>query len=199
MDATTAAHIFEPFFTTKGVGKGTGLGLATVYGVVRQSGGGIDVETSPGQGTTFRVYLPIAREQPVCDEEMMEDATPAGAGTVLLVDDETPLRTILRRALEAAGYAVLEAESGEAALSVARSHRGDIDVLLTDVVMPGMNGVALSQAMTAHRPRIRVLFMSGHAGDAFARHDFDPTSVRFLQKPFSGDVLCRELREALAA
>jgi CheY-like chemotaxis protein len=199
MDERTAAHIFEPFFTTKEAGKGTGLGLATVYGVVRQSGGGIDVETSPGRGTTFRVYLPVAHDQLAQAEDMSERDTRAGVGTVLLVEDETPLRAILRRSLEAAGYAVLEADSGDAALSVVQSHRGDIDVLLTDVVMPGMNGVVLSQAVTHRRPRIRVLFMSGHAADSFARHDFDPNAVRFLQKPFSADVLHREVHDALAA
>jgi PAS domain S-box-containing protein len=199
MDASTAAQIFEPFFTTKEAGKGTGLGLATVYGIVRQSGGGIDLDTSPGRGTAFRVHLPVARESvDVQSTEGVEEPTPA-AGTILLVEDERSLRTILRRLLETAGYAVLEAESGDAALMLARAHRANIDVLLTDVMMPGMDGVLLSQTMAAERPGVRVVFMSGHAADSFARHGLDPAAARFLQKPFSTDVLCRELRDVLAA
>jgi CheY-like chemotaxis protein len=199
MDAATAAQIFEPFFTTKEAGKGTGLGLATVYGIVRQSGGAIDLETSPGRGTTFRVHLPVAIDDSGLAEETSTNALPSGVGTVLLVEDEEPLRAILRRSLESAGYAVLEAASGQDALSVSRAHPATIDVLLTDVVMPGINGVSLSQMLTSERPVTRVLFMSGHAADFFARHGFDPAAVRFLQKPFSTDALCRELRDVLTA
>jgi PAS domain S-box-containing protein len=199
MDAATAAQIFEPFFTTKAAGKGTGLGLATVYGIVRQSGGAIDLETSPGGGTTFRVHLPVASEESELAEETSMKALDSGAGTLLLVEDEEPLRAILRRSLEAAGYAVLEACSGQDAIRVSRAHPEPIDVLLTDVMMPGINGVSLSQTLTSERPFTRVVFMSGHAADFFARHGFDPAAVRFLQKPFSTDTLCRELRDALTA
>jgi PAS domain S-box-containing protein len=199
MDASTAAHIFEPFFTTKDPGRGTGLGLATVYGIVRQSGGGIDLETSPGRGTTFRVHLPVSAANLADVEAATDEPAPSGAGTVLLVEDEPPLRAILRRSLETAGYAVLEAASGDAALAVSRSHPTAIHVLLTDVVMPGMNGIVLSRTMADERPRTRVLFMSGHAADTFARHGFDPVSARFLQKPFSTETLFRELREMLSA
>jgi PAS domain S-box-containing protein len=199
MDAATASQIFEPFFTTKEAGKGTGLGLATVYGIVRQSGGAIDLETSPGCGTTFHIHLPVAAQEAGVIEE--DDAAPraAGAGTVLLVEDEEPLRAILRRSLETAGYAVLEASSGQDALSLSRTHPEPIDVLLTDVMMPGINGVSLSQQLASERPVTRVLFMSGHTADFVAREGVDPASVRFLQKPFSTDTLCRELRDVLAA
>jgi len=199
MDAATAAQIFEPFFTTKGEGKGTGLGLATVYGIVRQSGGAIDLETRPGSGTTFRVHLPVARDGEAVADAAGDEPIAAGGGTVLLVEDEEPVRTILRRSLHAAGYAVLEASSGVEAIALSRAHPDEIHVLLTDVVMPGIDGVALSQTIAAERPRTRVLYMSGHAADSFSPHGFDLSSVRLIQKPFSAVTLCRELRDVLAA
>ena len=199
MDAATAAQIFEPFFTTKGEGKGTGLGLATVYGIVRQSGGAIDLETRPGSGTTFRVHLPVARDGEAVADAAGDEPIAAGGGTVLLVEDEEPVRTILRRSLHAAGYAVLEASSGVEAIALSRAHPDEIHVLLTDVVMPGIDGVALSQTIAAERPRTRVLYMSGHAADSFSPHGFDLSLVRLIQKPFSAVTLCRELRDVLAA
>ena len=198
MDPVTASRIFEPFFTTKEAGKGTGLGLALVFGIVRQSGGAIDLDTRPGHGTTFAVHLPLAS---ACDDSASpasEDEVGRGTETVLLVEDETPVRVILRRTLEAAGYEVLAAASGAEALDISRQREEDIHLLLTDVLMPGMNGVALSQIVAAERPSTRVLFMSGHPKETFSRHGVDAASVRLLQKPFSATVLCRELREVLA-
>jgi CheY-like chemotaxis protein len=198
MDADTAARIFEPFFTTKEAGKGTGLGLATVYAIVKQSGGAIAVDTAPGRGTTFALYFPLVQAMQDTPDEVTREVE-TGHGTVLVVEDEAPVRAIVRRTLEREGYAVLDAASGVQALELLREHRGTIDVLLTDVMMPGLNGVALSQAVVRQRPSMRVLFMSGHPGDTFARHGLDVSSARLLQKPFSTESLCRELQGVLAA
>jgi PAS domain S-box-containing protein len=199
MDPVTASRVFEPFFTTKGAGKGTGLGLALVFGIVRQSGGAIDLDTRPGHGTTFAVHLPLARRSEDAEAVSGDEDVGQGTETVLLVEDETPVRVILRRTLEAAGYEVLAAASGAEALDISRQREDDIHLLLTDVLMPGMNGVALSQIVAAERPATRILFMSGHPKETFARHGLDPASIRLLQKPFSSKVLCRELREVLAS
>jgi PAS domain S-box-containing protein len=198
MDPLTASRVFEPFFTTKEAGKGTGLGLALVFGIVRQSGGAIDLDTRPGHGTTFAVHLPLARKGEESASLAGDEEVGRGTETVLLVEDEAPVRVILRRTLEAAGYQVLAAASGAEALEISRRREEDIHLLLTDVLMPGLNGVALSQIVAAERPATRVLFMSGHPKETFARHGLDPASVRLLQKPFSSRVLCRELREVLA-
>jgi CheY-like chemotaxis protein len=193
-----ATHIFEPFFTTKESGKGTGLGLATVYGIVTQSGGAIELLSVPGHGTTFSIHLPAASGMPGIESPSVEE-TAHDTGTVLLVEDEDPVRAILRKSLRAAGYEVLEARSGPEALALLEEHPAAIDVLLTDIVMPGMSGLALSEAVAMERPGTRVVFMSGHAADAIARHGFDPARARFLQKPFSTQALCRELRAVRAA
>jgi len=198
MDSVTAGRVFEPFFTTKQAGKGTGLGLALVFGLVRQSGGAIELDTMPGRGTTFAVHLPLARTGDEAVSNVGEESVRPGTETVLLVEDETPVRVILRRTLEAAGYEVLAAASGAEALDISRRRLEEIHLLLTDVLMPGMNGVALSQIVAAERPSTRVLFMSGHPKETFSRHGLDPTAIRLLQKPFSANVLCRELREVLA-
>ena len=198
MDPVTAGRVFEPFFTTKQAGKGTGLGLALVFGLVRQSGGAIELDTMPGRGTTFAVHLPLARTGDEAVSNVGEESVRPGTETVLLVEDETPVRLILRRTLEAAGYEVLAAASGAEALDISRQRLEEIHLLLTDVLMPGMNGVALSQIVAAERPSTRVLFMSGHPKETFSRHGLDPTAVRLLQKPFSANLLCRELREVLA-
>ena len=198
MDAETASRVFEPFFTTKEDGKGTGLGLAIVYGIVQQNGGAIELDTQPGRGTTFTVHLPLARAADEAVSTVDEEAIRQGTETVLLVEDEAPVRVILRRTLEAAGYEVLAAASGAEALDISRHRPEKIHLLLTDVLMPGMNGVALSQIVAAERPSTRVLFMSGHPKETFSRHGLDAASVRLLRKPFSATVLCRELREVLA-
>jgi CheY-like chemotaxis protein len=198
MPEEVRTHIFEPFFTTKESGKGTGLGLATVYGIVTQSGGAIELLSVPGHGTTFSIHLPAASGMPGIESPSVEE-TAHDTGTVLLVEDEDPVRAILRKSLRAAGYEVLEARSGPEALALLEEHPAAIDVLLTDIVMPGMSGLALSEAVAMERPGTRVVFMSGHAADAIARHGFDPARARFLQKPFSTQALCRELRAVRAA
>jgi PAS domain S-box-containing protein len=199
MDAETAAHVFEPFFTTKEPGKGTGLGLATVYGIVAQSGGAIELDTAPGHGTTFRVHLPAAAQPAEADVVAPAGEMARGGETVLLVEDDDAVRAIVRRSLASAGYDVLEAGSGPEALALLRERSASVDVLLTDVVMPGMNGVALSEAVAVERPGARVLFMSGHAADAVTRQGFDASRARLLQKPFSAHTLCREVRSVLSA
>lgn len=199
MDAETKARAFEPFFTTKEKGKGTGLGLATVYGVVKQSGGYIDIESSPGVGTTFKIYLPrvdqeVDRQGP--SPGVIAKAV-AGRETILLVEDEGSLRTLTRTTLELGGYRVLEAKDGVDALEVTNRHNGQIDLLLTDVVMPGMGGRALAQELTRRHPETRVVYMSGYTGQTVgSQGPIDPGSD-FLAKPFTREVLARKIREAL--
>ena len=196
MSPEVKAHLFEPFFTTKEVGKGTGLGLATVYGIVHQSGGFIAVDSELGRGSRFRIFLPRA-EAPAADTT---PATPepaaAGSGTVLLVEDERGVRHLARDVLGRYGYRVLEAGDGSEALRLAASHEGSIDLLLTDVVMPGMSGAELAERFLALRPGVRVLFASGYASDAVMRHGITD-GVPFLQKPFEPDELVRRVRELI--
>jgi PAS domain S-box-containing protein len=200
MDAETAARIFEAFFTTKEVGRGTGLGLAIVQGIITQSHGSVEVQTEPGRGTTFLLHLPRVdgKSDPV-------RATPRqatidrGSETILIAEDKPLVRRILKTALENAGYTVLEAVDGEQAVEVARRHPGQIDLLLTDVVMPGAGGFALYEALKAVRPTTDVIFMTGHPAGAAARADVDRSGAVCLQKPFSFDVLSRELRAVLDA
>jgi PAS domain S-box-containing protein len=197
MDAETVGHLFEPFFTTKMKGKGTGLGLATVYGIVRQTGGYVAVETAPGAGTTFRIYLPR------CDEPMTSGIRPAvashhGTETVLLVEDEPAVRALAKVVLERRGYAVLVAESGAAALDVVTHDPRPIHVLLTDLVMPGMNGRQLASRVAALRPSIKVVFMSGYAADVVRSVDESGASG-FLAKPFTQRALTAKIREVLDA
>jgi PAS domain S-box-containing protein len=195
MPAEVRARVFEPFFTTKG--KGTGLGLATVFGVVKQSGGHVLVESAVGAGTTFRVLLPaVAGSAPGPAAEPA--AGPArGAETVLLVEDEKGVRRIARLALEGAGYAVLEAADGPAAVAAAAAHPGPVDLLLTDVVMPGMGGRQLAEAVRRARPGVRVLYMSGYTDDAVLRHGVGDGTDAFLQKPFTPRALAEKVRAVL--
>jgi two-component system cell cycle sensor histidine kinase/response regulator CckA len=198
MDAETKARAFEPFFTTKEKGKGTGLGLSTVYGVVKQSGGYIDIISSPGTGTTFKIYLPCVSEA-MKTEGAPKDGNSSFGGreTILLVEDETSLRTLTRNTLELSGYKLLEAKDGIEALHISEGHTGAIDLLLTDVVMPGMGGRALAHELTRHRPEVKVVFMSGYTGQTVgAQGPLDPGSA-FLSKPFTRDALTRKIREVL--
>ena len=200
MDAATRSRIFEPFFTTKPVGKGTGLGLATVYGIVRQSGGNITVFSEPGEGATFRCYFPaaIAADNPR-PEHVVAPSRASGAETILVAEDEDELRALLRRSLLARGFHVLEARDGVEALDVARSHQGRIHLLATDVVMPHLSGTQLAAQLHVERPDMRVLFMSGYSNEAIEQHGvLTPDSV-FLQKPVSPESLARAVRELLDA
>ena len=198
MDEATQAHLFEPFFTTKEVGKGTGLGLATVYGIVKQSGGYIWVYSEPGRGTTVKVYLPRvpgAAELPLPAPE--PPPLRGGHETVLLVEDAAPVRTLARRSLEACGYNVLDAADGPSAIALATRHAGEIAVLVTDVVMPGMSGRELAERLAPARPAMKVLYTSGYTDDAMVRQGVLNAGVAFLQKPFVPDSLARKVREVL--
>ena len=198
MDETTQAHLFEPFFTTKEVGKGTGLGLATVYGIVKQSGGYIWVYSEAGHGTTVKIYLPRVpgvAEGPVPAAEPQQ--VRGGDETVLLVEDAAPVRTLARRSLEACGYRVLEAADGPSALLLSTRHRAGIDILVTDVVMPGMSGRELAERLAPERPSMKVLYTSGYTDDAMVRQGVLSAGVAFLQKPFVPDTLARKVREVL--
>ncbi len=200
MDCATASRIFEPFFTTKDVGRGTGLGLAIVQGIITQSHGRIEVETELGRGTTFFLHLPRveAKNDPVRVVPAQATLEP-GTETILIAEDKPLVRADPKTALETAGYTVLEAADGKEALGVARIHSGPIDLLLTDVVMPGAGGFALYQALAAERPATTVVFMTGHPPGAAAREDVDRFGGRVLQKPFSFDILSRHLRAILDA
>src|SRR5437667_217489 len=198
MDETTQAHLFEPFFTTKEVGKGTGLGLATVYGIVKQSGGYIWVYSEAGHGTTVKIYLPRVpgvAESPVPAPEPQQ--VRGGDETVLLVEDAAPVRTLARRSLEARGYRVLEAADGPSALQLSARHLDGIDILVTDVVMPGMSGRELAERLAPERPSMKVLYTSGYTDDAMVRQGVLSAGVAFLQKPFVPDTLARKVREVL--
>jgi signal transduction histidine kinase/CheY-like chemotaxis protein len=198
MDKTTLDHLFEPFFTTKPVGHGTGLGLATVYGIVKQLGGHIGVYSELGQGTTITVLVPATKAALPAKVMAPVRHRDPGTGTVLVVEDYGDLRELIEEILKSAGYRVLSAPDGVAALALARQHPGEIDVLLTDVVMPNMLGPDLADQMKSDHPELRVLFMSGHAQPAFGTTTLAP-DTQLLQKPFMADELLDKLHEVLAA
>ena len=200
MDEETQARIFEPFFTTKEKGKGTGLGLATVYGIVKQSGGYIWVHSEAGQGTTFEIYLPRVEETVAADqEEQPASQSPSGSETVLLVEDEAPVRKLAREFLENGGYTVLEAEGPAQAIQLSDRHQGPIHLLVTDVVMPKMSGRELAERLASRRPETKVLYVSGYTDDAIVQHGVVGRGTSFLQKPFSLDALTRKVRAVLEA
>jgi PAS domain S-box-containing protein len=200
MDEATKARIFEPFFTTKEVGKGTGLGLAMVYGFVTQSEGHVEVYSELGHGTTFKVYLPRAKATaPSAKSDPGLLKVPKGTETVLLVEDEDAVRTLSRLILQASGYTVLEARDGQEGVWVAQQHPGPIHLLVTDLVMPRMSGWRLADVLTEARPRLRVLFLSGYTEAALLRHGVPAAGVALLQKPFSPIGLARKVREVLDA
>jgi CheY-like chemotaxis protein len=199
MDAETQARIFEPFFTTKEVGKGTGLGLATVYGIVKQHDGWIEVTSAPNQGAAFTIFLPHHLATEVAAPERPE-ADPAlrGSETILLVEDEAPVRELARRFLARLGYRVIEAPAGQPALEIWAARKGEIDLLLTDMVMPGgISGIELAQRILAERPHLPVIYTSGYSPDLFTANSTIQEGRNFLAKPYSPDSLARFLRTAL--
>jgi two-component system, cell cycle sensor histidine kinase and response regulator CckA len=200
MDDATQSRIFEPFFTTKPQGQGTGLGLATVYGIVKQSEGFIWVYSEPGQGATFKIYLPRV-DEPLRPGSLASPHTQAvrGTGSILVVEDQESLRRMIQEILEHLGYTVLAAASGEAALELARRHAGPLDLLLTDVVMPGMNGRELADRLGVLRPGIRALFMSGYSSHSITDRGLLAAGTSLIQKPLGSDALAQAVRKALAA
>jgi PAS domain S-box-containing protein len=194
------SRVFEPFFTTKPAGSGTGLGLAMVYGAVQQNRGWIEVDSAPGHGTTFRIFLPVAERA----ERATADGAPdtvalRGTETVLLVEDEPPVREVMTEQLQSLGYRVIACPSGESALATAQAHDGRIDLLVTDLVMPGMNGRELARRLEAARTELKVVFTSGYGEDVIARHGVLEPGVSFLEKPYTLQTLAQRLREALDA
>jgi CheY-like chemotaxis protein len=198
MTAETQAHLFEPFFTTKGPDKGTGLGLATVYGIVRQSGGAISVASDLGRGTSFETYLPRV-EEPVAPIERIRPVTGSlrGSETVLLVEDEHEVRAVAREFFHTHGYTVLEARHGDDALAISTRYTGSIHLLVTDLVMPKMGGRELVRRLAAARPEMKVLYVSGYSDDTIVATD--ALDAPFLEKPFTSEVLVRKVREILDA
>ncbi len=199
MDAETLTHIFEPFFSTKETGKGTGLGLATVYGIVKQSGGFVWVDSEPGNGATFNVYLPRVDAVHAHLESVPALRPQRGHETVLLVEDAEAVRSVVRQILERWGYTIIEASTPQMALRMSAEHRGSIDLLLTDVVMPDMGGRRLAEELVSLRPDLKVLYMSGYTDDAIVRHLVLDGDVAFLPKPFSPDALVHAIRSVLDA
>jgi PAS domain S-box-containing protein len=198
MDEAVRQHVFEPFFTTKELGRGTGLGLSTVYGIVRQGGGWIDVESKVGVGTSFKIYLPRT-DGPATGALDGHPASLAGPGaTILVVEDQEVVRSFIEATLQQYGYHVLSAFNGHAALEIVRQHPGEIHLLLTDVVMPGMNGKELSERLKELRPSLKVLFTSGYASDVIGRRGVLDDGIEFIPKPFSADTLARKVRAVLA-
>jgi nitrogen-specific signal transduction histidine kinase/CheY-like chemotaxis protein len=198
MDQETLAHLFEPFFTTKALGKGTGLGLATVWGIVRQNEGFIDVTSAPGRGTTFRISLPCyAGDDARDDAEAARSGAPRGHETILLTEDEPGILALVGRMLEEQGYQVLRASTPTEAERLADEHGGAIHLLITDVVMPEMNGQALATRLTSRYPGLKRMFMSGYTADVIASHGALEPGIQFMQKPFTKDTLARTVRDVL--
>lgn len=199
MDAETQQHIFEPFFTTKEMGKGTGLGLSTIYGIVKQSGGNICVYSEIGKGTTFKIYLPrVEAEVSTRREPHPREPNVAATETILLVEDEVRIRKLAANILTARGYYVLTAKNGAEAIDISSNHPGRIDLLLTDVVMPGMGGRDVADSIKLVRPQMRVLYMSGYTDDAILHHGVLERRTTFIEKPFTAHKLAKKVREVLA-
>jgi two-component system cell cycle sensor histidine kinase/response regulator CckA len=190
-------RVFEPFFTTKEQGKGTGLGLATVYGMVKQNGGDIWVYSEPGKGTTFKLYLPNVDEPATALPSALAQPAPRGCETILVVEDEPSVRSITVKMLQQLGYVTLATANGAEALEMSRTYRGTIALLLTDVVMPNMNGRQLAAKLAGARPDMKVLYLSGYTGNVVLQHGIVDSSVSFLPKPFSRDILAKTVRDVL--
>jgi CheY-like chemotaxis protein len=199
MSEGTRARLFEPFFTTKEVGKGTGLGLSTIYGIVKQYGGDIWEYTEPGRGTTFKVYLPAAAGTPDAPATALDRSILRGSETILLVEDDTVLRELTGRLLQDLGYKVLAAASGEEAIRISSLHAGKVHLLLTDVVMPNVNGPDVSEWLKRLKRQTRVLYMSGYPAETVVQHGVLDPDASFLEKPFTPETLARKVREVLDA
>jgi CheY-like chemotaxis protein len=198
MDEGTRARIFEPFFTTKGVGKGTGLGLATVFGIAKQSGGFIEVDSVLGSGSTFRIYLPqIHGAKRLKKSEKGIVKTPTGKETILLVEDEDGVRKLAQLVLEASGYKVLSTQNGDEAVQVCHEYPDIIHLILTDVVMPKMSGRQLTDRLIPSRPGMKVLYMSGYTDDTIVRHGIQDAGTNFLPKPYTPVGLAQKIRDVL--
>ena len=197
IDAAVLPRIFEPFFTTKPRGKGTGLGLASVYGIMRQSAGYITVESTRGKGSTFRLYFPRVTEAIPAEEPVAATEPTSGSGTILLGEDETALMSVGQRILQSAGYTVLAAPNAEEALQIAAAYAAPIDLLVSDVIMPGESGPVLAQRLLRERPELRVLFISGYTGDELGEHGALERTVALLQKPFTVRELTERVRDAM--
>jgi two-component system cell cycle sensor histidine kinase/response regulator CckA len=199
MDWTTRQRIFEPFFTTKELGKGTGLGLATVYGIIRQSGGWIDVWSEVRAGSSFKIYLPRTDGIPVVQPKESSENAESGSGTILVVEDQKAVLSFTKAALMQYGYHVIEASTGDEAIDVAKKYSGEILLLVTDVVLRGMNGRELSERLMEVRPNLKVLFVSGHSADVITHRGVLNRGVAFLPKPFSPVELGSKVRDVLAS
>ena len=198
MSAEVMQHIFEPFYTTKEPGKGTGLGLATVYGIVKQSDGFIFADSTPGAGSRFRIFFPrVEGTLETVEPPTVAPAAPPAVGTILLVEDEESVRRLARRVLENAGYRVLEATQGHEALAVAEQWLGAVDLVITDIVMPGMSGQELTLRLRERHPTLRILYVSGYTDDAILQHGTLLPDTAFLHKPFSPGLLTAKVREML--
>jgi CheY-like chemotaxis protein len=199
MDRETQAHIFEPFYTTKEVGKGTGLGLATVYGAVKQNNGFINIYSEPGHGTTFSIYLP--RDTTIKSSQSTvvgpAEPIPRGEETILMVEDDTAILNVASMMLEEQGYTVLKADTPSKAIELAREHHDEIHLLITDVIMPEMNGRDLAKNIITIYPHLKHLFMSGYTADVISHHGVLDESVHFIQKPFSLPKIAAKVREVL--
>jgi two-component system cell cycle sensor histidine kinase/response regulator CckA len=193
------SHLFEPFFTTKARGRGTGLGLATVHGIVTQAGGWVEVRSAPGRGTTIEINLPRRHEAPVRPQPPTAVPSVGGSETVLVVEDDPAVREITARTLRTAGYRVLETGGGAGALELFDGLRGPLQLLVTDVVMPGMDGKALADRLRLQAPALRVLFLSGYTHDIISHHGVLDPGVEFLPKPFTSGALLARVRSVLDA
>jgi len=198
MDADTLGHIFEPFFTTKARGKGTGLGLAQVYGIVMQCNGSISASSKLGQGTAFHIYFPMVDSVPEAKHPETIPSAVSGSGTILLVEDEKLLRELIRIYLEKSGFEVLDADSPAQALKIAGTFTKAIDLLVTDVIMPGMNGRQLADAMRARHPSLKVIYMSGYSDDKIALTGIRESETTLVQKPFALEELASKIRQKMA-
>jgi CheY-like chemotaxis protein len=200
MDEETRNHLFEPFFTTKNPGRGTGLGLATAYGIIRQSGGAIAIVSELGVGTTARIYLPLVKAAAADSvRPLSSPAKSEGAETILVVEDEARVRKLVAGVLTSRGYKVLEAMRGEEAIRLLQAHEGPVDMALVDVVMPEMSGSDLVRQIEPLHPGMRVLYISGYTDEAIVHHGIPSSGAAFLQKPFLPETLARKVREVLDA